>query len=113
VGEPPGPEIERCLGFVLDSWSAVRLVDHDLAGRQRLVRYLSGQLAARNVPEDLPVLLFTNAGGGYGTIETQLRMLETSLTAAGRAGGLRNRLRCNRYSRRPGPSSGHVQLLAG
>ena len=43
---------------------------------------------ANNVPDDLPVLLFTSADDGrYRSIETQLGGLDAELVAAG-AGGL-------------------------
>ena len=87
----PDRAIERCLGFALDGWNVVRLVDHDKARGPWIqrIRYLSERLAARKVPDDLPVLLFTNADDGcYPKTETQLSALDTALNATSRQGGL-------------------------
>jgi hypothetical protein len=89
--EAPDQTLERCLRFVLDGWSVARLVDHDKASEQRTrrIRNLSEQLAARNFPDDLPLLLFTNADDGrYRKIETQLSALDVELNAASCEGGL-------------------------
>jgi hypothetical protein len=85
------PTMERCLRFVLDGWSVVRLVDHDKArGQQtRRTRHLAERLAARKYSDDLPVLLFMNADGGrHRAIATRLSALDIELDAAGRQGGL-------------------------
>ena len=86
---PPDQTIERCLRFVLDGWSVVRLADQDEAAgrRARDFRNLAERLAASNVPDDLPVLLFTNADDGrYRRIETQLGALDAELNAASTSG---------------------------
>lgn len=85
------PTMERCLRFVLDGWSVVRLVDHDKAQGQRTprIRHLAERLAARKYPDDLPVLLFMNADDGrHRKIETRLSALDAELDAASRQGGL-------------------------
>ena len=69
----PDRTMERCLGFALDGWRVVRLVDHDKARGPWIqrIRHLSERLAARKVPDDLPVLLFTNPDDGcYPKTET-------------------------------------------
>ena len=86
----PDQTIERCLRFVLDGWNVVRLTDGNKATEQRVrhSRHLLERLMANNVPDDLPVLLFTSADDGrYRSIETQLGGLDAELVAAG-AGGL-------------------------
>jgi len=85
----PDRTIERCLRFVLDGWSVVWLADRNNSMGQRVRRIcqMSEPWAARNVPDDLPVLLFTDADGGrYRRVETQIGALDAELFAAGASG---------------------------
>jgi hypothetical protein len=89
--ETPEQATERCLRFLLDGWSVVRLIDADITGGQRArrVRHLSERLTAANFPDELTVLLFMNGSDGTcREIETDLRTLETRISAASREEGL-------------------------
>jgi hypothetical protein len=66
---------ERCLRFVRDGWSVVRLVTPSGA-RISEIRHLSEGLRRGKVPADLPVSVFANLGGGvYERSEAQLAEL--------------------------------------
>ncbi|HTT79037.1 MAG TPA: ATP-binding cassette domain-containing protein [Stellaceae bacterium] len=69
---------ERCLGFVRDGWSVVRVVDRGVADFLAQLRMLALRLSAAGAPEDLPVSALACRGGADPKrIETRLADLDT------------------------------------
>jgi hypothetical protein len=69
----------RCLGFVRDGWSVVRLVPPPLrANRLHVIWRLAEQLRASNVPGRLPVSMLIHLGGQvYERFDSELDELDT------------------------------------
>jgi hypothetical protein len=66
TGDAAGDRVlARCLGFVRDGWSVLRLVDGgaDTAIRGQRLRLLCERLLDAGAASDLPIALWTDAGG--------------------------------------------------
>jgi hypothetical protein len=75
---------ERCLRFARDGWSVVRLVEHSPLAQHRSerIQYLAERLTAAEIPANLPVLLFVDAGGDtYEKTEAHLGALSPVIGA--------------------------------
>jgi hypothetical protein len=73
----PDRASQRCLHFVRDGWSVVRLIEYDYPGYERAEcsRLLSARFLAAKVPPDLPVFVFSDTGGSCQHFETRLAAL--------------------------------------
>ena len=86
--EPAGPGdavSERCVRLVADGWSVARLIISSGPSSQERcdqLRRLAEWLLALKTPADLPVLAFTNAGGGiyrHGTAAREHPLAQSSM----------------------------------